>query len=551
MAQTSAPSAPSDPLRFIGPDGRQYAWRRPVTREQLGWQFDTFFGWKLAPTPHPDCVARGHTAPLDVAWSFYSGHDYRTGRREPISVLRGARGLAGKSVINAGVSTLEGLGGLSSVVLGGSFEQSRRIHELAGSVWDRNVTMDGREYRTPFHLLMDEQTGSETKFRSGATRRVLTASRRAVRSKHPERARLDEVDEMALDVYESAMGQTMSDDDVLRPTHTSLSSTLQHVDGTFQKLLVRAAERQWPVYEVCYRESLKENGGWLDPVQVEHKRREVSDEMWNTEYELGEPSLSGRIFTKQHVDGLFNSAFGTFEGRAGEVIRMACCSRGKSPVDGVLTQAIDRPHCPTHTYAVGIDWAATQDWLVVAVYRTDVSPWWLVHWERVPRIADGGPQWPERIDQVRKVILEHGGGKAAAHDATGMGGRMAGDTLGLDDLYDVQFSGTRRDAILTDYIVSVQRAEMTGPRITWAYDSHRYLTREMIATGRDHKKHTPDDVVAGALARSMSSRNAFDDWDASGLAGPGRADAIRDEQYVDDYVTDDELDASYSFESGW
>ena len=114
-------------------DGKLFLWRKPKTKEELADYFKTFFGYVLAPTVHPDCVAKGHTAPLDVAWSFYTGYHWQTGERMPIGILKATRGLAGKSTMLAGISTLEGLEGLDGTILGGSAAQSKRVHDVGRS----------------------------------------------------------------------------------------------------------------------------------------------------------------------------------------------------------------------------------------------------------------------------------------------------------------------------------------------------------------------------------------------------------------------------------
>lgn len=526
------------PLRFEGPDGKLYGWRSPRTRDELAWYFRTFFGWTLAPTPHPDCVDRGHWAPLDVAWLAYTGRHPRTGERESIAVLKGSRGLAGKSTLLAGVSTLEGLGGLDGVLLGGSLEQSRRVAEAADEIYDRDVVLEGTTYETPFRYLIPDPTVRETRFASGATRKVLTASRRSARGQHPERARLDEIDEMTQDVFDSAMGQTMTEDDERRPTQTLLSSTHQHAKGTMTTVLERAVEREWPVMEVCYRESLRENGGWLTWTQVETKKHEVSSEMWETEYELGEPSLEGRVFREEDVAALWDRRYGRFQGDAGEVLQFACCSRTLSPVAGTVLRAHDAAPCPEHRYAVGVDWAARRDWTVVTVYRTDVTPWWLVHFERMKRRSDpDGPRWPERIARVGEVLrLYRANRRTAAHDATGMGGDMAADLLEVVERIDAEpvvLSGSRRDNLLEAYVVAVEQHDLTGPRVEWAYGSHKYLTKDALWTGGG--QHTPDDVIAGALARHAQGRGPMTTWAPSDFTKTPLVAGV-----TDDYADEDD-----------
>ena len=68
---------------------------------------------------------------------------------------------------------------------------------------------------------------------------------------------------------------------------TVISSTHQHPDGTMTAVLQRAAARDWPVYEWCYRDTLEPHG-WLTQAQVDRKRAEVPEQTWLSEYDLQE-----------------------------------------------------------------------------------------------------------------------------------------------------------------------------------------------------------------------------------------------------------------------
>ena len=88
---------------------------------------------------------------------------------------------------------------------------------------------------------------------------------------------------MPLPVLDAAQGQPMDRAGV--QAQTVISSTHQHPDGTMTAVLQRAADRGWPVYQWCYRETLEPHG-WLTEDQVTRKRLELPRTMWETEYEL-------------------------------------------------------------------------------------------------------------------------------------------------------------------------------------------------------------------------------------------------------------------------
>ena len=489
-------------LKFPGPNGKTYLWRRPATKTEFADYFRMFFGYTLSPTVHPDCIHRGHSAPLDVAYSFYTGFDYRTGNRMPIGVLKATRGLAGKSTMLAGVSTMEGLEGLDGVILGGSASQSKRVHEVGTEIWDHEVTLNDRLYQSPLRHLINDPLSMETSFiYARSKRRALTASTKSARSPHPHRLRLDEVDEMDIDVFDSAMGQTMSTDD-RKLTQTAISSTHQYPNGTFSEVLQRAQDKGWPVYEYCYRESLIENGGWLSWGQVENKRLEVSDRMFKIEYDLQDPSPEDRAFDSDLLSSLFDRQYGEYDGQAGEYLEFFCCSRYKEAADKLIEkgwspkaiQSEIRP-CEHHTYAMGADWAKSKDWTVIEVYRTDVLPWWRVGWIRM-----GRKPWPMMISEFDR-ISDRFYNPPAAHDATGMGGQMADDYIQVN-ADAVQMSGMARSKLFNEYIVAVERKELTGPFIDFSFKEHLYCTNADLFTS-GQKVHPPDPVVAGSMCVRM------------------------------------------------
>ena len=63
--------------------------------------------------------------------------------------------------------------------------------------------------------------------------------------------------------------------------------------------------------------------------------------------------------------------------------------------------------------------------------------------------------------------------------------------------------GRERDAFYTEYIAAIEHDDIRYPRVKWAYDEHRYCTANALYT---NKEHTPDSVVAGALAWSQRKK---------------------------------------------
>jgi len=378
--------------------------------------------------------------------------------RYPVIVVHGSRGLAGKSFLLAVLGLTEAVTlGANVNVLGGSGEQSRRVLDHMRERWAFE--------NAPRYLLKGEAR-SATRLANGARIEALLASQASVRGPHPSRLRLDEIDEMDLSILDAAMGQPMEKNGVR--AQTVMSSTRQYADGTMTEILRRAAEKGWPVHEICYRENLQPHG-WLTQAQVAQKRGEVTAAMWRTEYELQEPSPESRAIQPAAVEDLFDRSLGEFEGRPHEYIEI-------------------EPPLRSADYATGADWARSKDWTVIVTLRTDLRPMRCVAWERTGRL-----DWPVMVGRYNERRSRYPG--AGLHDGTGIGDVVesyVGDT-------GFVMVGQARADLLTEYIAAIERREIRYPLIRWACNEHKYASREDVyAGGGAH--HLPDSVSAGALA---------------------------------------------------
>jgi hypothetical protein len=121
--------------------------------------------------------------------------------RSPVVVWHGSRGFAGKSFLLAVLGLTEAVTLKADVnILGGSGQQSQRVLQHMQNHW----TSPG----APAYLLAKD-VRMETRLVNGAKIESLMASQASVRGPHPQRLRLDEVDEMDLDILDAAMGQPM------------------------------------------------------------------------------------------------------------------------------------------------------------------------------------------------------------------------------------------------------------------------------------------------------------------------------------------------------
>ncbi len=403
-------------------------------------------------------VCPNHRAPSEAFCDAYFA-------RSPVSVWKGSRGFGGKSFTLGLLGVTLGCTLRADVtVLGGSGQQSARILEGMTKLWAAPAA--------PRDLLAGDPGARTTKFREGQQIIALTASQTSVRGPHPQALLLDEIDEMELGILEAAQGQPM-DRGTVR-ARTVMSSTHQNPDGTMTAMLRRAVEKGWPVYEWCWRETLEPHG-WLSKDQVARKRQEISVQMWDTEYDLQEPSAEGRAIDTDAIGRTFQRTLGEFKGSDGEVIVL-------------------ESRKPGGRYAHGADWARKKDFTVIYTLRVDVRPMRLVAFQRIRRRP-----WPQMVKLLDDRIRQYGVSRsAAAHDAIGVGDVVAGYLE--HDVEPFIMAGRPRADLLSEYIAALERDEIVAPFIESMEGEHRYATvDDVFGSG-----HLPDTIAAGALAYRAS-----------------------------------------------
>jgi hypothetical protein len=431
--------------------------RPPEDDDELWYYMKAVWGMNIP----RERICKGHKAPFEA---FADAYFCRT----PISVWKASRGFGGKSTLLGLLTIMEATTlGAQVTVLGGSASQSTRVHEVTHEAW--------LHPRAPVNLLKTDPTRFQTRLTNGAWILALMASQKSVRGPHPQRLRLDEVDEMEIELFEAAQGQPMDARGV--QSQTVISSTHQYPDGTMTELLRRANDKDWPVYEWCWRESLEPHG-WLSKDMVERKRHEVSKTMWDTEYDLQEPSFAGRAISTEFVDTMFDYSLGHFKGELDEQIVI------EEPVEGA-------------TYVTGVDWAKERDWTIVRTFRTDLNPWVEVAFLRTGRKA-----WPAMVADVELRMMRYKG--QLVHDATGLGD-VVDDLIAYErrQITDKVLRGREREALFTEYIAGIEQNGMRCPRIDFAHNEHKYVTQnDLFGSG-----HPPDSFIAGALAWSVRRKS--------------------------------------------
>lgn len=410
----------------------------------------------------PDkAVCSDHVSPFEALARAYFA-------RDRLTVWKASRGFGGKSFLLATLALTELITLNADVsLLGGSGEQARRV--LAYLSGERMPRRMWNAPHFPQELFEHPPTKQETSIKWGGCIKALQASQKSVRGPHPQRMRLDEVDEMAQDLLDAALGQPMSARGV--EAQTVLSSTHQHPDGTMTEVLERAERNGFPVYEWCFKET-REPHGWLDPKEIEAKRSVIPQEMWEREFLGQEPEPQNRLLDGEAIERTFDEELGSYDGNPGEAIQL------------------ERPDPRGTDYYHGTDWGKSQDWTIIHTLREneDEKTLTLVAWQRLGRVP-----WPAMIQAFEERVEAYPGD--SFHDGTGVQ-QMVGDSLNVDsEPWDFARGKDTRE-MLSTYIKAIESDELRYPMIEWMYHEHKYLTYEQVYGSA----HLPDSVAAGALA---------------------------------------------------
>lgn len=409
-------------------------------------------------------VEPGHVAPAQAFCDAYFA-------RTPVGVWWASRAFGGKSFLLAlfGVTVSVTLA-VSTNILGGSGEQSRRVLEHMDRFWNYPAA--------PRHLLASEPAKRETKLTNGAKIQALMASQASVRGPHPVKLLVDECDEVNIALIDAALGQPLGAKGV--PPGVVLASTRQYFGGTMDTLLERTGSNPaYRLYMWGYQESLEPHG-WLTRAEVDTKRSTMTDAAWRAEVENQEPNPEARAIQPEAVREMFNRDLGDYQGALHEYVEI-------------------EPPAPGASYSTGADWARKQDFTEIVTFRTDVTPVRLVAYERTGRL-----DWPVMIGRFNARVQRYPG--AAYHDGTGIGDVVSSLFTGY--AVGVLMVGKARADMLTEFIAAIERREVVSPLIRSLEAQYKFASvADVYSGGATH--HLPDGIAAGALAWMGVQRRAW------------------------------------------
>ena len=260
--------------------------------------------------PHPAYCA-DHHSPLDAMWAAYSDEDY-------FAIWHAMRG-SGKTQALAVLTWLESVfkPRCGITVLGGSLEQSQRCVTYLDGFWNMP--------EVPRYMIVGDVAARGYRLTNGSWVAALAASQKSVRGPHPQRLRLDEVDEMPKEIFDASLGQPKANYGI--PEQVIASSTLHHPFGMMAELIDNKDERGAVIYRWCVEEVRSPRGFW-DSGEIDRKQRLVTKAMWDAEYLLKRPMMGETIYDFEMVENAYQ--------------------RGKN-----------EKHVPGVRTEVGIDWGHT------------------------------------------------------------------------------------------------------------------------------------------------------------------------------------------------
>jgi hypothetical protein len=445
--------------------GQFYLTRLPENDDELWQTVHTMWGVTI---PRHTCGNPDHTPPFQAFADAYFN-------RGTIALWHGSRGLSGKSFMLGILGLTKAvLLGTEVNLLGGSLSQSTNLH-----IHMRNAL----DYINAPRYMVEVESASLIKFTNKAKIHPLTASQKTVRGPHPPFLLLDEIDEMALDIFDAALGQPMPQKNYLgeiQQPYTVACSTWQNPEGTFTEVRRRFEENGNPIVQWCYQCSANPIDGWLGQDTIDQKKREIPAEMWRTEYELGEPAIGNRAFNPEAVDRMFSLPMEPLREKVAKDFEEYTFKEPER--DGF--------------YVASADWGKEQDYTVISVWRGDRDPLELVYYMKVNRRP-----YPQMIGWFNDAIQRYGAD--AIHDGTGLGNVVS-------DYVDVRargftMTGEKRAALLTEYVNAVEKGRLVAPRIKSAYLAHKYAQVGDLYSN-SQAFHLPDDVSSFSLGFRLMAR---------------------------------------------
>ncbi|MEX0777925.1 MAG: terminase family protein [Phycisphaeraceae bacterium] len=301
--------------RSVSPSPRlkKLAELAPRQGDQLHWLMHALLGLRVPRMP----IVPGHQAPFDYVHHAYFNTTTQNAGSD--AVVWAARG-SGKTMLGAAVTLMEMLfkPGIRIRILGGSFEQSARMHRYLLHMLERPVFQG---------LLAGDPTQRRVALCNGSEVQLLAQSQTSVRGTRVHKLRCDEVEEFDPDIWQAAQLVTQSGwcGDTWVTGSVEALSTMHRPHGLMSQLTgnSEAAEGvtrartvfRWSALDVIERcpsqracgscilwrdcqGRAKDAAGFVTVDDLIAQRRRVDDDTWSGEMLCQRPSTSDSVYRR-------------------------------------------------------------------------------------------------------------------------------------------------------------------------------------------------------------------------------------------------------------
>ncbi len=193
------------------------------------------------------------------------------------------------------------------------------FQQFLGMDWFLNLKE--RFKQTTGRRFIKKEIQEETVFGNGANQQILTATEKGLRSPHPHKARLDEVDEIEWNILQTGLSMARTSGGIRG--QNIFTSTRQHTHGSMQKLLDKSRDGsikvyEWNIWETvakcerhCFEDSLHGDcpiytyckgkahhcAGFYEVEDFIDKVKLIDRTTWETEWENKKPSRDRLVYS--------------------------------------------------------------------------------------------------------------------------------------------------------------------------------------------------------------------------------------------------------------
>lgn len=221
----------------VDPDGKLP--NRPKNDDELELFIELFYGARFP----KKVMTPGHKSP----WQFMCDLFFERVK----TALGFANRTGGKTFIIAMLNHLDMIFKNKCEVTsaGAVKDQAMRCYKYFGDLNQMPgfVEFAKRFARVTGRRFLESSNQSKTEFGNGSTIEIITGSEKGLRGPHPHKNRIDEIDELEWDVFQTGLSMSQSNDEIRG--QDVFTSTRQKENGPMDRLIEEAERRRVAIYE--------------------------------------------------------------------------------------------------------------------------------------------------------------------------------------------------------------------------------------------------------------------------------------------------------------